>query len=212
MLRNLILWDWDNTLVDTFGAIFAAQNDARVKYGLTPWTKQESKAAMNTSGRNLLKDVFGADKAAEVREYFLQRYALHAAEIELKPGAREILAYAGAAGFINVLASNKGGSVLRNEVDALGVRSCFDRVIGAEDADDDKPSKLFTDAAIHGFDARKIISIGDGRADIQMAHNYENGIGILVWTNPQSGEFNEIVPDKTAATLTEVQTILEQIK
>ncbi|MGN1063695.1 MAG: HAD family hydrolase [Alphaproteobacteria bacterium] len=211
MTKTLILWDWDNTLVDTFGAIFAAQNDARVQYGFMPWTKEESKQAMNMSGRNLLRDIFGADRAAEVRSYFLTRYGEHAAEIELKPGARDILAYTHSAGFINVLASNKTGSILRREVDTLGVRSYFDRIIGAEDTTNDKPSKPFTDVAIQGFDADKIISIGDGRADIQMAHNYDGGIGILVWTNPQAAEFAEIQPDKFAPTLADVPAILNRL-
>ncbi|MBQ8251219.1 MAG: HAD-IA family hydrolase [Alphaproteobacteria bacterium] len=209
-MAKVILWDWDNTLADTFGAIFAAQNDARVQYGLTPWTKEESKAAMNTSGRNLIKDVFGEEKAAEVRSYFLTRYAKHADALELKEGAKEVLKTAKELGFINILASNKAGPILRNEVSAMGISDYFDRLIGAEDTPNDKPSKDFTDAALLGFDVEKIISIGDGKADIQMAHNYPNGIGVLVWTNPDSGEFNEIKPDYTAQTLTHVIELLKK--
>jgi len=209
-MAKVILWDWDNTLADTFGAIFAAQNDARVQYGLTPWTKEESKAAMNTSGRNLIKDVFGEEKAAEVRAYFLTRYAKHADALELKEGAKEVLKTAKELGFINILASNKAGPILRNEVAAMGISDYFDRLIGAEDTPNDKPSKDFTDAALLGVDVEKIISIGDGKADIQMAHNYPNGIGVLVWTNPDSGEFNEIKPDYTAQTLTHVIELLKK--
>ncbi|MBR4927339.1 MAG: HAD family hydrolase [Alphaproteobacteria bacterium] len=209
-MAKIILWDWDNTLADTFGAIFSAQNDARVKYGMTPWTKEESKAAMNTSGRNLIKDVFGADKAVEVRAYFLSRYAEHADALELKAGAKDVLQWAKQNGFINILASNKAGPILRNEVSAMGLSDCFDKMIGAEDADSDKPSKGFTDAAIQGFDAKQIISIGDGKADIQMARNYNGGIGILVWTNPNTSEFNELKPDYSADSLNAVIDILKK--
>ncbi len=210
-MSKVILWDWDNTLADTFGAIFAAQNDARVQYGMQPWTKEESKAAMNTSGRNLIKDVFGADKAAEVRAYFLSRYAEHADALELKTGAKEILQTAKELGFVNILASNKAGPILRNEVNAMGVSDYFDRLIGAEEADEDKPSKIFTDTALSGFNPQKIISIGDGKADIQMAHNYAGGVGILVWTNPNSAEFAEIKPDYAVDTLAEASEILKKI-
>lgn len=210
MSNKVILWDWDNTLADTFGAIFAAQNDVRVKYGMHPWTKEESKAAMNTSGRNLIKDVFGVDKAAEVRAYFLSRYAEYADALELKAGAKEILNMAKELGFINILASNKAGPILRNEVVAMGVDKYFDKLIGAEEADEDKPSKVFTDTALSGFNPQKIISIGDGKADIQMAHNYEGGIGILVWTNPNDSEFAEIKPDYAVDTLAKVADILEK--
>lgn len=208
--KTLILWDWDNTLIDTFEAIFAAQNDTRVHYGLPKWTREESKNAMNTSGRNLIKDVFGTDKAAEARAYFLACYERHAAEIQLKEGALDILAFTKAKGFINVLASNKAGSILRNEAQTLGVFTYFARVIGAEDAHSDKPSKDFTDAAIDGFMFENIMSIGDGKADIQMAHNYDEGVGILVWTNPHSPEFSEIKPDYAFATLDNVLNYLEK--
>lgn len=210
-MSKVILWDWDNTLADTFGAIFAAQNDARVQYGMTPWTKEESKAAMNTSGRNLIKDVFGADKATEVRAYFLSRYAEHADALELKAGAKEILQTAKELGFVNILASNKAGPILRNEVSAMGVADYFDRLIGAEEAEEDKPSKIFTDTALAGIEADKIISIGDGKADIQMAHNYAGGIGILVWTNPNGVEFAEIKPDYAVENLEKASEILKKI-
>lgn len=210
MSKTLILWDWDNTLVDTFGAIFAAQNDTRVHYGMKPWTIEESKKAMNTSGRNLLKDVFGADEAVRARSYFLESYAKHAAELTLKEGAKDILAFTKAKGFINVLASNKAGPILRNEADTLGMTSYFARIIGAEDTFNDKPSKDFTDVAIDGFMFDQLMSIGDGRADIQMAHNYEAGIGILVWTNPQTPEFDEIKPNYAFKNLEEVQEFLAQ--
>ena len=210
-MSKVILWDWDNTLADTFGAIFAAQNDARVKYGMQPWTKEESKTAMNTSGRNLIKDVFGADKATEVRAYFLSRYAEHADALELKAGAKEILQTAKELGFINILASNKAGPILRNEVVAMGVSDYFDRLIGAEEADEDKPSKIFTDTALQGFNADTLISIGDGKADIQMAHNYDGGIGILVWTNPNGSEFSEIKPDYAVGTLADASEILKKL-
>ena len=41
-----------------------------------------------------------------------------------------------------------------------------------------------------------------------MAHNYENGKGILVWTDPNSKEFNEIKPDFVCDSLMDLKTIL----
>lgn len=199
--KTLILWDWDNTLIDTFEAIYAAQNDTRLHYGMPKWTREESKRIMNDSGRNIIRDVFGAERAVEARAYFLACYDRHAAEIQLKEGATDILAFTKAKGFINVLASNKAGPILRNEAQTLGIFTYFDRVIGAEDTKASKPSKDFTDAAVDGFMFDKIISIGDGKSDIQMAHNYEEGVGILVWTNPNTPEFDQIKPDYSFGTL-----------
>ncbi len=210
MQKKLIIWDWDNTLVDTFGAILSAQNVMRHFYGLPAWTKQEAKAAMNVSGRNLIADMVGADKAQEARQIYLQAYTKNAAAINLKAGAIEVLEKARSLGYINVLASNKAGSILRNEAHTLNVDEYFDRIIGAEDTDNDKPSKSFADAAIAGFIFDKLYSIGDGKADIKMGRHYENGHGILVWTNPDTPEFEQDKPDYAFADLLSVAMFLEQ--
>ncbi|MDR2901998.1 MAG: HAD family hydrolase [Lactobacillales bacterium] len=210
-MSKLILWDWDNTLVDTFGAIFAAQNDMCAFYNLPKWTLEESRIAMSTSGRNLIKDIVGIERAKEARAYYLERYAAHAGEIKPLPGAADILKYAKEKGFIGVLASNKAGDILRNEVQALDLMNYFARTIGAEDTDNDKPSKEFTDAAIAGYAPEVIISIGDGKADIQMARNYPGGIGILVGTDPTSKEFTELKPNHACQNLTEVKTVLDTL-
>ncbi len=210
MQKKIIIWDWDNTLVDTFGAILSAQNVMRNFYGLPAWTKQEAKAAMNVSGRNLIADMVGVDKAQEARQIYLQAYTKNAAAINLKAGAIDALEKARSLGYINVLASNKAGSILRNEAHTLNVDDYFDRIIGAEDTENDKPSKSFADAAIAGFEFDKLFSIGDGKADIKMGHHYENGSGILVWTNPDTPEFEQDKPDYAFPDLQTVAVFLEQ--
>ena len=207
-MTKLILWDWDNTLVDTFGAILAAQNVMRQAYNLEPWTADDAKIAMNTSGRNLIANLVGAENAVEARKIFLAAYEKSAAEITLKDGAQEIMQYAKDKGYINVLASNKAGNILRNEVETLGMTSFFDKIVGAEDFDNDKPSKEFTDLAIQGYTPNEIYSIGDGKADISMGHNYSNGKGILVWTNPNTPEFESIKPDIAVDSLSKLKDVL----
>ena len=209
MPQKIILWDWDNTLVDTFDAILTAQNVMRKTYGLPTWSKEEAKSAMNKSGRNLIKDLVGEEKAQEARAVYLKAYAQSASEIVLKPFAIDVLEKAKSLGYVNILASNKAGSILRNEAHTLNVDMYFDRIIGAEDTPCDKPSKSFTDSAINGYDVENIISIGDGKADIQMGHNYVTGIGLLVWTNPETPEFAENKPDASFENLQDLVGYLE---
>ena len=88
-MSKIILWDWDNTLADTFGAILVAQNVMRQAYNLSPWTKEEAKIAMNSSGRNLIKNLVGEENALQARQIFLKAYEENASEIVLKEGAKE---------------------------------------------------------------------------------------------------------------------------
>ena len=207
-MAKVILWDWDNTLVDTFDAIWCAQNAMRVHYGLCEWTKEEAKKAMNSSGRNLIKHLVGEEKAKEARAYYLEQYAKNAGHLKLKEGAQELLDYAKSAGFVNILASNKAKNILSNEVSKMGILEKFDRMIGAEEAAEDKPSKVFTDKAIEGLDVDLLISVGDGLSDVKMAHNYSDGIAILTFTDANSSEFEKEKPDYCANTLAACKKIL----
>ena len=56
-----------------------------------------------------------------------------------------------------------------------------------------------------------IVSIGDGLSDVKMAHNYPNGISILVFTNPNGSEFEKEKPDYIARDLSNCKTILEKL-
>ena len=208
-MTDVILWDWDNTLVDTFDVIWHAQNDMRQRYGLPAFTKEQSKMAMNKSGRNLIADWVGVENAAEARKYYLSCYAHYSRDLELKENARSLLNWTKDSGFYNILASNKEGALLRKEVERLSVLDAFDRLIGAGVAAEDKPSKIFTDEAIKGLHVDRIISIGDGASDVKMGHNYENGVSILVFTNPKSKEFENNCPDYAAVDLDACQRILE---
>ena len=209
---KIILWDWDNTLVDTFEAIWCAQNDMRVHYGLPEWSKEEAKKAMNKSGRNLIKDLVGEDKAKEARIYYLRSYAKNIGHLKLKESAVELLEYTHRLGYINILASNKAKNILLDEAKELGVLSQFDKIIGAEEAAEDKPSKIFTDKAMEDWKEKAlIVSIGDGLSDVKMAHNYPDGISILVFTNPNGSEFESEKPDYSAANLASCKTILKDL-
>lgn len=208
--KTVILWDWDNTLADTFEAIFTAQNVMRRSYNLPEWTRQEAKNAMNASGRRLISDLVGEDKADEARQIYLSAYRQNADKISLKEGAFDVLKKSKELGYINILASNKTGSVLRQEAEILNVYQFFDRILGAHDALEDKPSKFFTDKALAGFSFEKLYSIGDGKSDMKMARHYKNASAILVWTNPQSAEFKDDKPDYAFDDLTAVSDFLEK--
>ena len=209
--QKIIFWDWDNTLADTFGAIWSALNDVRIHYGFDLLTKDDVKLAMNKSGKNLIRDLLAEDKAEEAKAYYLQSYTEYSKNLHLKEGAPAILEFAKSLGFVNILASNKTTQILQNEVNRFGLTKIFDKVIGAGTAKEDKPSKIFTDTALEGFEPEIILSIGDGVADIKMGHNYENGCSVLVFTDPKSSEFKDNIPDYVAVDFAACQKIIKDI-
>ena len=67
--KTVILWDWDNTLVDTFDAIFSAQNVMLNFYGIPKLTKDDAIKSMNKSWRNIMKELIGEEHKAFLFKY-----------------------------------------------------------------------------------------------------------------------------------------------
>ena len=69
-----ILFDWDNTLVDNWGAICDALNTTFAAFGKPPWTLVETKARVRESLRDSFPKMFGA-RWPEARDIFYRRFA-----------------------------------------------------------------------------------------------------------------------------------------
>lgn len=209
MFKTLLLWGWDNILVDTYPAILAAQNDMLTHFGKEAWTETQSRQAMNTPRHQLIRELFGPEQEAAAWQYYLTSYQKHASHIRLKPGAPEVLQTAKKHGFISVLGSHKQGTLLRTEASAVNLNHFFDRMIGTGDASADKPSQSFADAAIAGFSPDIVITIGDTSSDIQLARYFPKGISLFIAPEKTIPDFGELKPDQIYADLFELRTALE---
>lgn len=134
-----IIFDWDNTLVDTWPVIHAALNATFDAWGMQPWTLQQTKTQVSKSMRDSFPAIFG-DEWQKAGEYYRQQYrARHLQQLKMLPGAEAVLHQAHARGLINVVVSNKLGPSLREEVVHMGWEPYFDRIVGSDDAARDKP-------------------------------------------------------------------------
>ena len=208
---NIILWDWDNTLADTIEPLKEAFNATFLHYNMPTITRQQMKVFMNSAGSQLFKDLFPDFDLNEVKQTYLKHYQENIFHLTLMPGAKEILKWSKEKGFINILASNKHYLILKKEAQVSGLIDYFDEICGAEQFPENKPSKVFTDAALANYPQRKqLFVIGDGVSDVLMARNYPDGKAILVGTNPKSKEFSDYQPDFSVKELSEVSNILNQ--
>ncbi len=60
-LPKALIFDWDNTLVDSWEAIAEAMNHTRQAFGLNVWTLDEIKANCTRAARESFPEWFGAD-------------------------------------------------------------------------------------------------------------------------------------------------------
>jgi phosphoglycolate phosphatase len=134
---SVLLYDWDNTLVDGWAGITAALNAAFAAFGHALWTVEYTRNRVRVSLRESFPVMFG-EKWEQARDIFYETLTHHHLDhVNPMPGVPEVLE-AGAAWPQGVV-SNKAGAFLRREVTHLGWARFFGPVVGAGDATADKP-------------------------------------------------------------------------
>ncbi len=134
-----ILFDWDNTLVDTWPLIHQSLHATMEKWGQVPWSFDEVKQKVGKSMRDSFPEMFG-ETWEEAGEFYLQTYrAFPMSELNLLDGALEMLELLQQSPVKVGLVSNKMGESLRREVQQKDLGKYFDVLVGAGDAKRDKP-------------------------------------------------------------------------
>ena len=187
-LPRAVLFDWDNTLVDSWGTIHEALNQTFPVMGTPLWSLGEVKQRVRQSLRDSFPRLFG-DSWEQARALYLANFeALHLDRLAPMPGAAQLIhALHGADIYLGVV-SNKTGRLVRREVAALGWEPYFRRVVGAGDATADKPARAPVDLALEGSSViamKAVWFVGD--TDIDMACAINSGC-VPVWIGPPSDQ------------------------
>ena len=192
-----ILFDWDNTLIDSWDAIHAAQNAVLMAFGHELWTIEETRRRVRGSMRDSYPDIFGKDWEA-AGELFYERFeALHMIRLRPLPGAAEMLADLATAGIAMGVVSNKKGDYLRQEVTHLGWDRYFGGIVGALDAPRDKPALDPVVLALEGsgvVPGPKVWFVGDTDIDMRCAANCGCVAVLIHPESPTAAEFPDF-PD-----------------
>lgn len=169
-----ILFDWDNTLVDNWPAVHQALNAAFAAMGHAPWTLQQTRERVRKSLRDSFPEMFGA-RWTEARKVFYDAFAaVHLDFLDPLPGAGEALACLHRMGVYLGVVSNKTGPYLREEAERLGWHTYFGQVVGATDAERDKPDPAPVHMALAGSGigpGPDVWFVGDGAIDVECALN-----------------------------------------
>ncbi len=192
-----LLFDWDNTLVETWPTIHAALHETFTAMGFTPWTFEETKQRVRHSMRESFPVLFG-DRWTDARDVFYDAYGrLHLSSLEPCDGAGDVLARLHDAGFYMGVISNKTGHYLRSEASHLGWDGYFGQLVGAGDAVRDKPAPEPVTMALDGSGVVAgggVWMIGDSGVDMEIAHA-TGLVGVLVTGGVfAEGEFDDYPP------------------
>ena len=191
---HAIIFDWDNTLVNTWPIIHTALNATFTEMGKPLWTFDMTKARVRKSMRDSFPEIFGEHwkKAGEV--YQAHYRANHLTRLEALPDAETLLKAVKAAGLYCVVVSNKKGGNLRQEVTHLGWDHYFYKVIGSDDAAKDKPFREPVELAFAGSEhllGANAWFVGDSDIDLECAKN--TGCTAILYgpTPKEQGDFTD---------------------
>ncbi len=171
---NAIIFDWDNTLVNTWPIIHSALATTFTEMGLEPWSFEQVKARVRKSMRDSFPEIFGDNWEKAAERYQANYRASHLGKLEALPLAQEMLEEVKKLGLYSVVVSNKKGGNLREEAKHIGWAHLFDSIVGANDAARDKPfsDPVHLALAGSGFEpAADIWFIGDSEIDLECAMN-----------------------------------------
>lgn len=192
-----LLFDWDNTLVDTWDTIHHALVVTFTAMGREPWTLAETKLKVARSLRDAFPVLFG-DRWEEARKLYLDSFvAVHLERLTAMDGAAAMLEALAADGFYLGVVSNKTGNILRREADHLGWTPHFKRLVGAGDAALDKPHAAPVLLALNGsaIGIGEAWYVGDTALDMECAGN-AGCLGVLLGARAIEEEsFAEFPPD-----------------
>ena len=166
-----LLFDWDNTLVDSWLVIHEALVVTFEAMGQQPWTLPETKLRVRHSLREAFPRLFG-ERWDEARKLYLDTFgAIHLERLTTIPGADALVARLAREGYYLAVVSNKTGRLLRREVDHLGWQVHFRRCVGAGDAGADKPDPAPVHLALEGSGIAPEASwfVGDTELDVECA-------------------------------------------
>jgi phosphoglycolate phosphatase len=165
-----ILFDWDNTLVDTWPCIARATNLTLGEMGMAPWTMDEVRARVAGSLRDTFPKIYGARWEDARNIYYKHFLAVHLEMLRVLPGAREFLDRASGEGLYLAVVSNKTGKYLRAEAAHLGWTPKFNKLVGAQDAARDKPALDPVHLSLEGSGIaldERVWFVGDAGIDVE---------------------------------------------
>jgi phosphoglycolate phosphatase len=174
-IPRALIFDWDNTLVDSWEAIAQSINYVRGEFGHPEWTLAEIKTNCTRAARDSFPEWFGADWQKAYDLYY-QRFdqVRKSAKIRPLPGSVELLRWLKTQKIPAFVVSNKHGNYLRLEAATLKWQDFFAAIVGAQDAIRDKPARDPVDHALGQTSLTAHADIwfaGDSEVDVQCARN-----------------------------------------
>jgi phosphoglycolate phosphatase len=188
---ELVVFDWDGTLMDSTNVIAASLRSACADIGITVPTEADARFVIGLG----LEDTFnhvapGLD--AEGRRRLSERYRHHflarEGQVPLYPGVREMLTDLHGQGRRLAVATGKARRGLERALDATQLRPWFEATRCADEGfAKPHPDMLLMLLDITGVDPGRAVMVGDTTHDLELAANAGmDAIAVSYGAHPES--------------------------
>jgi phosphoglycolate phosphatase len=208
-----IIFDWDNTLIDSWHCIQAATNATLRHMGHPEWDLDETRRRVTLSMRDAFPALFGA-RWEEARDVFTSTFAaIHLDHLVELPGTTGMLHELRELGTRLYVVSNKRGHFLRKEAEALAWTPLFESLVGAGDAECDKPDPAPVRLALgEGDIGTDVWFVGDTSVDLQCAVNAGLLPVLMRVDPPRPGEMDLCQPRHHVRDCEGLMNLVKQLK
>ena len=196
-----VLFDWDNTLVESWDIIHESLRRTFLDLEREPWSFDQTKAWVRRSMRDSFPDLFGADAVRAEHAFYRHYRAHHLHRLTPLTGAAETLDTLHRNGLPLGVVSSKQGNLVREEAEHLGWSGYFGRIVGADDGPVDKPAPEAVTLALDGTEITPgpdVWYVGDTGIDVTCARNSGCAAVIVSSDPPRDGDCPR-VPDHQVA-------------
>lgn len=172
---DLIVFDWDGTLMDSAGAIVASVQAAARDLGLEPPSEQRARhiigLGLNDALRHALPEL-DEGRYADLTDRYRFHYLAQDHELTLFDGIGELIGDLAAAGYALAIATGKSRLGLNRAIDHSGLGHYFQASRCADECfSKPHPQMLEELMAEFGVTPEATLMIGDTTHDLQMAAN-----------------------------------------
>lgn len=183
MRPELILWDWNGTLLDDVALCVDALNRLLARYGYPQrYDRDQYRAIFGFPVEDYYRRAgfdFARHPFADLAESYMADYIPASAACPLADGARQALDDFAAAGLRQVILSASPMTTLERQVAQRGVAPCFDRLLGLGDIYAKSKVEVGLRFLREGnVDPARTVMIGDSTHDFEVARAL--GVGCVL--------------------------------